>query len=115
MIGKHAITEDDIGLTSVIPGWMRTPCLNNAAFWVLASALLFLNSPVFAKSDAIARLNYAGFKKLGHCTAALVSKNTVLTARHCIANRRLSELHLVFGYEKGEWVEHRRIKSVHPH
>lgn len=64
--------------------------------------------------NAIARLNYAGFRKRGHCTASLIGQSTLLTARHCIEGPSKRDLRVVFGYDRGEWVELRKVKSVHP-
>ncbi|MEE9313247.1 MAG: serine protease [Rhizobiaceae bacterium] len=73
--------------------------------------------PAFAgkKDNAIARLNYAGLRKKGHCTAVLISKNKALTARHCVENWPRKDLRLVFGYARGEWVELRKIRIIHSH
>lgn len=68
-----------------------------------------------ATENAIARLNYAGLKRKGHCTATLITKNMALTARHCVIKRPLGDLHLVFGYDRGNWAEHRRIRKVYQH
>ena len=73
--------------------------------------------PAIANSgeNAIARLNYAGFRKRSHCTAVLIDRNKVLTARHCIDRWPRKALRLVFGYAKGEWVELRKVKSIAAH
>jgi len=69
----------------------------------------------FAQNNAIARLNYAGFKDRGSCTATLVTKNAALTARHCTFKYSKNQMHLLFGYARSEWAEHHRIKSIHRH
>lgn len=65
--------------------------------------------------NAIARLNYAGYSRRGHCTAVLISDKTVLTARHCTDQWPRPALRLVFGYARGEWVEVRKVAAIHRH
>lgn len=80
---------------------------------VFLSALLSL--PVAAQENAIGRLNYAGLRDRAHCTAFLTGAKTVMTARHCIDRWPMGDLRLVLGYDRGNWVELHRIKSIHPH
>ncbi len=82
---------------------------------IFLTFLLLLPSPVLATSNnnAIARLNYAGFRDKGHCTAVLISSTQALTARHCVEKWPRKYLRLVFGYARGDWVELRKIKSIH--
>jgi protease YdgD len=53
----------------------------------------------------------------GSCTAVAIDEDTVLTAAHCIFNRRTnrflppSALHLLFGYERGQYVTHGLVNS----
>ena len=83
---------------------------------ILTSICCFvLGNLALAQNNAIARLNYAGFKNRGNCTATLIAKNAALTARHCTSKYSKTQMHLLFGYAKSEWVEHRRIKSIHRH
>jgi protease YdgD len=53
----------------------------------------------------------------GACTAAVVEQDKVLTAAHCIFNRRTnhfllpSSLHILLGYERGEYALHALVGS----
>jgi protease YdgD len=53
----------------------------------------------------------------GSCTAAVIGQNSVLTAAHCIFNRRTkrflspSSLHVLFGYERGQYAVHGLVGS----
>ena len=82
-----------------------------------AITLIFfsLSGWVWAADNSVARLNAASLAKTGHCTATLVSKSMAVTARHCITKTRRDELHLVFGYEKGKWAEHRKVAKINSH
>ncbi|MGB0696948.1 MAG: trypsin-like serine peptidase [Rhodospirillaceae bacterium] len=52
------------------------------------------------------------------CTGTLVSPNKVLTAAHCIYNKRTgnwmppSGLHFAAGYQRGEWLTHSPVTQV---
>jgi protease YdgD len=53
----------------------------------------------------------------GSCTAAVIEQDKVLTAAHCLFNRRTSRflpasaLHLLFGYEQGRFFLHALVGS----
>ena len=53
----------------------------------------------------------------GSCTCTAVKQDLVLTAAHCIFNRRTGRflqpgsLHLLFGYRRGEYTTHSRVTS----
>ena len=64
-----------------------------------------------ATDPAIGRLNRGG-TRVHHCTAALVAPREALTARHCVANVPVEDLHLVLGWERGTYAEHLRVASV---
>lgn len=81
----------------------------------IAIAALLTPQISWSAENGIARLNYAGLRSKGHCTATLIGPRKVLTARHCIDNRAVRNLHVVFGYDRGEWVEVGKVKSLHPH
>ncbi|MEL6785458.1 MAG: serine protease [Pseudomonadota bacterium] len=72
-------------------------------------------APVLAQENAIGRLNYAGLRDRAHCTAFLTGPKTVMTARHCVDRWPKGDLRLVLGYDRGNWVELHRIKSIHKH
>ncbi|WP_455172086.1 trypsin-like serine peptidase [Azospirillum largimobile] len=54
----------------------------------------------------------------GRCTGALVGPRTVVTAGHCLFNPRTrrflqaSSLHVLFGYDRGEFTRHVRVARV---
>jgi secreted trypsin-like serine protease len=61
---------------------------------------------------SIGRLNYAGFSEKQHCTATLVAPQVALTARHCLVDDEVQEMHLLLGYEGDDWREHLRPASA---
>lgn len=52
------------------------------------------------------------------CSGVLIAPATVLTAAHCLYNRRTQallqpvSLHVLFGYERGEYRWHRLVRSI---
>ncbi len=63
---------------------------------------------------AIGRLNHAGFSSRRHCTFAAISKDTALTAAHCVAGIAPEELKLLYGYSRMTWVAEGTVRGVEP-
>ena len=65
---------------------------------------------------AVGRLNQAG---RGHCTATVIAPYLVLTAAHCLWDRRNwgpmapDKIHFVAGWQRGEYIFHSLAKTVH--
>jgi len=57
---------------------------------------------------SIGRLNYAGFSEKQHCTATLVAPQAALTARHCLVEGEVPQMHVLLGYDGDDWREHLR-------
>jgi len=92
---------------------MRWRCGARLAGFVLM--LLPVLAPPLRADDldaAIGRLNYAGFNEKQHCTATLVAPQVVLTARHCLVEGEIAEMHVLLGYDRGDWREHLRPLSA---
>ncbi len=66
---------------------------------------------------AVGRLNR---RSGGHCTATVIAPNRVLTAAHCLWNKRTQKyipyqaLHFVAGWSKGEYLFHSKASSITP-
>lgn len=85
--------------------------MNKSASAILVVLTITLCIPQLMAAElknAIARLNYSGFSDRSHCTAALISKNAVLTAKHCLRARHT----ILFGYSKFTWLESRKAALV---
>jgi protease YdgD len=66
--------------------------------------------------SAVGRVNLSGH---GYCTGTLVGEGLVVTAAHCLWNRRLqrwwrtSDVHFVPGYQRDTYPAHSRAKAIH--
>lgn len=81
--------------------------------WLLISFAVFdiTNAHAMEQNASIARLNHAGYRHLSYCTASLITAHAALSAKHCIKPSQ----HLLFGYSKGEWIEHRLALKNYRH
>ncbi len=62
--------------------------------------------------NSIARLNYAGHGTRYNCTATVVAASAAITSKSCIATVDPTSIHLVSGFDRGNWTEHRRVTRV---
>lgn len=62
---------------------------------------------------AIGRLDSAGYRTVRHCTVTAVAPRIALTAAHCVDSVAAGELHVLLGYDRGEWRRHFGVASVH--
>ena len=65
-----------------------------------------------ATVPAVGRLNHAGYRERQHCTVSLIGPREAVTARHCVEGLPPGDLHVLLGYDRGEFAEHRRVASV---
>jgi len=54
----------------------------------------------------IARLNHAGFRTRGHCTAFATREGPAITAAHCLPKVPTDTVHLLMGYESDRLDRH---------
>lgn len=59
----------------------------------------------------MARLNFVDSFSSNSCTATLFTERSALTAERCISGAPVAALHLLFGYDRGEWTAHRRVEA----
>jgi protease YdgD len=84
----------------------------------LGALLLLMTSALPAGADdiepAIGRLNHAGFSDKMHCTVTLVAPRVALSAWHCVVEDDVAGMHVLLGYDRGEWSEHLRPVAAFP-
>jgi protease YdgD len=89
---------------------MTVPC--GGTMFGCVVALVLATLPLQGRAEplelSIGRLNYAGFSERQHCTATLVAPNVALTARHCLVEDEVPEMHVLLGYDGDDWREHLR-------
>lgn len=107
-------------------GWSSSPA--RAADAKLHERLLKLKSNPGDDHRAIVDSTQAPWRAVGrlnsrlggHCTATVIAPNRVLTAAHCLWNKRTraylppQSLHFVAGWSKGEYLFHSKIAAIHP-
>lgn len=75
-------------------------------------------APVDAAADPWRSVVRVQTNLAGRCTGALVGRRTVVTAGHCLFNPRTrrflqaSSLHVLFGYDRGEYTRHVTVARV---
>nr|WP_301311567.1 trypsin-like serine protease [Azospirillum lipoferum] len=75
-------------------------------------------TPVDATADPWRSVVRVQTNLAGRCTGALVGRRTVVTAGHCLFNPRTrrflqaSSLHVLFGYDRGEFKRHVAVARV---
>ncbi len=75
-------------------------------------------APVDATADPWRSIVRVQTNLAGRCTGALVGRRTVVTAGHCLFNPRTrrflqaSSLHVLFGYDRGEFTRHVTVARV---
>jgi protease YdgD len=84
---------------------------------ILVTLLLLTAAPAGAQPSegthpAIGRLNHAGFRTRMHCTVSLVGPREAVTAAHCIDGLAPGSLHVLLGYDRGDFAEHLRVRAV---
>ena len=79
------------------------------------AVLIVLAAPPAARAEvepAVGRLNHAGYRTRVHCTATLIGPREVVTARHCVEGVEPGDLHVVLGFDRGDYVHHGRVATV---
>ena len=79
--------------------------------------LLFHLTPALATEkrgsahEDVARLNVAGHRSRHHCTAFKVQGGAIVTAAHCLPYRTKAFMHVVWAYDRGDFVRHERFQG----
>ncbi|RDD60924.1 trypsin-like serine peptidase [Ferruginivarius sediminum] len=76
-----------------------------AAMAGLAS-LLAIWTPALSDTLEVGRLNYAGYKRMQHCSAFVVDGGHLVTARHCLDVPPNGRMHFLEAYDRGDWAAH---------
>ncbi len=62
--------------------------------------------------SAVGKVNWAGISQRAHCTGTLIAKDIVITAAHCLINKKTNKriapelIHFSAGYQKGKSMAH---------
>ncbi len=68
--------------------------------------------------NAIGRVNVAGYRRRGSCTGTLIASDQVVTAAHCLFDRRsgqpvpLGNIHFVAGQRRDRFLAHAKARCV---
>jgi protease YdgD len=106
---------------------MRSPVFLLAAALLPSLALMSSAGAVEAVSPASTKVDVTAYpwssigkfnnSASGSCTSVAISRTEVLTAAHCIFNRRTNRflqagsLHVLFGYDRGNYTHHALVNS----
>jgi protease YdgD len=106
---------------------MRSPVFLLAAALLPSLALMSFAGAVEAVSPASTKVDVTAYpwssigkfnnSASGSCTSVAISRTEVLTAAHCIFNRRTNRflqagsLHVLFGYDRGNYTHHALVNS----
>jgi V8-like Glu-specific endopeptidase len=69
-------------------------------------SLLALNTVALTQTPGVGRLNYAGYKRMQHCSAFVVDSGHLVTARHCLDVPPDARMHFLDAYDRGVWAAH---------
>lgn len=64
-------------------------------------------------APSIAKLNLSGFSRRSYCTAVQLGQRAALAISYCLQGGRFDQAHLLFGYDRGQWLEERGVLSAY--